>query len=838
MSHWERAPAFGRIGDYLAGLIDRYEPWRDSWQSHGLAADLVKVQRMMGGSEGAYPALAVAGTLLLLDFPVQLDVTIGVWREIWRSGLKLPFGLDQFEVSDGWGHLRGMAPGAIVAHFLSDKDRLRAAFPPKKLLLGETKPNLDLFRLVGSGKRVMGSQRLGLLIRACAGKITDDRFAGLLLYGYALEPHYGSLGWVLATQLVLSPEDAKGLSAATKALGLNSFDWGAVLCEGQTLAGRFFGVLDLEAEAADRCDPAWVGKSVVNVDPELLRPHIRAIIDHELRDAEPLPPLERFWSARWLWCVNGSHTKKSSQALGLEPDFLRSTHTRVYRRAAAENVSTEPISTWDGNTYVSPSAKLEHGKTRAIFSCDTRSYFAFSWLLEGVQKAWRNDRVVLDPGSGGHLGVARRIANAQRGGGVNLMLDYDDFNSQHSNAVMACVYEEACRAMGAPSWYRDLLVSSVERTWMPMPDGTHKRVVGSLMSGHRGTTFVNSVLNAAYIRCAIGGARFDNMISLHTGDDVYMRCNTVADCASVLASVRGLGCRMNPTKQSVGFRGAEFLRMAIRGNTAYGYAARAVASFVSGNWTSEGIPNPQDALRSAITGARSMVNRGCRPVVCDLVAPALRFVRGCRVRTVVKLLRGEWALEGSPVFGGSGDITTVKVEGGCVKTAPVPRGLARHATTDYLTDHCSEVEALAGELSGADVLGSMLASSYDKGRSETQGTGAEKEPADPMQLRRGPSVAAAGYEDAAALLKADSPRGALSAYPVVQLVKERLSDRDLVSLLALVGIRASPREAKEIAFGRERSSVRILGTLSQADAAMLGGRTTKGNVVTLFSCHV
>ncbi|UHK03341.1 MAG: RNA-dependent RNA polymerase [Hangzhou totivirus 5] len=829
----ERRSAFGKVGDYLGGVLERNEEWFSSWRSSGLTSDLVTVHRLsLSGCKDA--ELPLAASLLLLDFPVQIDVSEATWLSVVRSSLSLPFDLRSLPTAPSF-HTRPFntqRAGSFCRSLSADQAALATHFPPKNNTAGSVKLNVVPHSVVRSALVVFGSEVLYHLLRSTSGELTDDRLAGLLMYASVLSNRFGQQGFVIAWHLVMFPDDAKDLSTAAKALGLNSTPWGALFCEAQTLAGRAYGDIDLKANALSRCSPDEVSKMVIPASAEALRPHVRAIIRSELPPGTTLPSLDDFWSRRWLWCVNGSHTSQSSRALGLDPKFMASTHQRVYRRTVAESIKTEPISTWDGKVYVSPSPKLEHGKTRAIYACDTRSYFAFSWVLKTVQDNWRNRRVLLDPGVGGHIGLVRRITKYQRSAGVNLMLDYDDFNSHHSNEVMSMVFDELLAWVGAPAWYRDLICSSFNKTYM-MVDGEFKRVVGTLMSGHRATTFINSVLNAAYIRSAVGAGYFDKLGSLHAGDDVYVRCPTVHDCQFVLEATARIGCRMNPTKQSIGFNGAEFLRMGIRGDAAYGYVARSISSFVSGNWAN---PDPMaacDALRSAITGARSIINRGgtARPI--ELVAGALRYCKGVPLPLLLKLLKGECSIDDGPVFGCAGTLRTYKPVPVEVEDFVEQPGWSGYASRDYLTKHATDIEMAAIEMTGTNVLKHMVASSYSKGLDHA----VFKRPPS-LTLVAQPPIRPRGYIDAVDLLDKPSHDGILSGYPLIQLVKNRLTDRDLRELFLVLGYRPPTTDLRKAAFGGESGPKNVIGVLSYADAAALSKRTTAGNIVSHFACRV
>nr|WDS83875.1 RNA-dependent RNA polymerase [Cordyceps chanhua victorivirus 1]WDV34688.1 RNA-dependent RNA polymerase [Cordyceps chanhua victorivirus 1] len=827
-----RIASFGQIGTYLWTLLGDYGV-REIGLKGDFLSRLISVNGHFSTLRSLHPLLPAAANLLLLDFPLQTDISMGSFFSLLRASYSLPpeflSVLRARQTPAHLGDLWELDPGRVARRCTRSVEYRHTLFPRKKLIAGETKTNLTLAGAVRASMRHIGSQRTGQLLIACAG-LPSDHVTGILLFCFCAFRAYGEGACAIAFALAADPVKGKAATTVLKALGLNSLSWGAFFCETQCMAGRATGRVDVKAEARRRCNHALLEGEIIDIDPDVLRPHVRSILKRELPGTVDVPTLDDFWSSRWLWCVNGSHTTASSRALGLDPHFLDSTHERVYRRSASENVAQEPITSWDGYTTVSASEKLENGKTRAIFACDTRSYFAFSWVLGAVQKAWRNERVILDPGTGGHLGMAQRIIRAQRGGGVNLMLDYDDFNSHHSNRVMAMVFDELCLHVGMPAWYRSVLVKSFDRIYYTDADGRH-RIAGTLMSGHRGTTFINSVLNAVYIRASIGACEFDRLLSLHTGDDVYVRCNTLSDCARILERTAAFGCRMNPAKQSIGFSGAEFLRMGIRGDSAFGYLGRSIASLVSGNWSSNDPLAPYDALQCAISGTRAVINRSGILDSANFIATALRYPPSAlSLRSLGMLLMGRAALVGSPVWGTGGRIVNYEPVVPQADNIPIPSTWKRHATTDYLSKHVSPIEASALEWAGADASSLLIASSYSKGL-DKDGTG----PLTPVQFKRLPPRFARGFACASDLKKRDENPGVLAKYPVINLVKSRLSQDALKDLVTAELGHVPPGDLYKIAFGGDAESKCIFGVMSYADASAFSKLTTAGNVYTLFN---
>ncbi|AYD49682.1 RNA-dependent RNA polymerase [Fusarium asiaticum victorivirus 1] len=831
-----RAAEFALLGGNLLTLARSIPGLVHSYDGHDFTRQLIQLQSDTAGLARVNMLLPAAVSLLLADFPVQLSEGMALTNALARSAYSAPpYSLFPPEIIfsvPGVRHDKTSAPQryarGVFNILMHDKEVLARAFPRKAHAAANEKPLLHLGGLLAGLRKTRGVGAAAMMVVRAAGRLTEDQVISLILYQTALTPLFGQQSFDLAWWALTEPANAKGLSNGLKALGLNATAHGAALVEANAMQGRATAPVDMDAEVAFRVEPARVAAKVLAPDEGDIRSHIRHILTQELRGDLELPPLSDFWSSRWLWCVNGSNTSTSDRAMGLNPDEYASTHTRTYRRMVAETLEKEPISSWDGTTSVSASVKLETAKSRAIFACDTRSYFAFSWILNDVQKRWRNDRVLLDPGKGGMAGIDRRIRAAGRRGGVNVMLDYDDFNSHHSTRTMQVLFEELCHLYHAPQWYEDALVASFDRSYITWGGRKH-RVLGTLMSGHRGTTFINSVLNAAYIRAAVGGPKFDGLISLHTGDDVYIRAPTLSDCAEILDRTRDYGCRMNPTKQSIGFRRAEFLRMGIGDRAAYGYLARSVAALASGNWFNPNPLTPWEGFNSLITSARSIINRaggGLR--LGALLAPAVRHGHSVDLRRRAAIIDGEHAIEGHPVYNVDYVLRTYSCTLPKVDEVPIHPGWRTNATRDYLLDHVSPVEAEALALAGADVTTSMVAASFGKGLDRSKLRSLPE-----FQLRRNRDRKALGFADVGSLLTSIPRVGCLSGYPLINLVAGRLSTDELRGLVLLAGGDANAADIKLEAFGSESRTKNIIGTLPFSDAVNLGKRTLSDNIYTL-----
>jgi len=837
----ERAERFGCVGSVLLSLfVEHSLPSYSGLFDYDFGGAATSVFSSFGRLASSHPLLPIASAVLSLPFPLQCDVTQASLVElfytasgmergfVWSAAASAPFLVICSKFNHKFNIQSERSCSNLYFRVIRDKRFRHALFPKKKHAAVFSKGNLRLSPLLTSLADSLSPASVGRFIALLGGAVYDDVMQAFCLYGYGLSSHLPRLGYDIAFKYVTDPSFAKSMSIVLKAIGASQIMFGCMLVEGNVLAGRLAASVDLAADRDYRLSPEGVAAKVLHCDQHELAKHVKAILDDEMRDCS-LPDVDDFWDKRWLWCVNGSHSPAASSELDIDHSLLTRFHTQTYRRMAAETCTVNPIPNWTGKTLVSCSEKLEHGKSRAIYACDTRSYFAFEWLLGPVQRAWRNKRVLLDPGGGGHSAIAARVRKSFLGGGVNLMLDYDDFNSHHSTRSMQTVISVLCEKLNVDPRLSSVFVSSFDSTYCKV-SGEWKKVYGTLMSGHRGTTFINSVLNAAYLRAAWGASTYDKLFALHAGDDVFIRVKDLTSCAPLLQQAEAFGCRMTPAKQSLGSRVAEFLRMAINPLSSVGYFARSVASLISGNWTNVDKLSPLNAINTLLVGSRSCINRtGCSELGI-LIANSARFRAGIAHKHLRNLCTGAVALEGAPVYNVNGYIRTLSVVEHPPDLSKLERAVKQlpgNATASYLSKCATELERTAMTLCGVSLATDMLATSYGKGFN----IGTSK--ATPhIEVRRNAPRRLYGRETSSELLQLPPKAGVFGHHPLMHLMAKRLSDDDLRMLCGMFGFRVQGA-VRDFCFGSETSSRCIIGTLSYADAAMLSKRASAGYIIVL-----
>ncbi|AAK26438.1 RNA-dependent RNA polymerase [Eimeria brunetti RNA virus 1] len=741
-------------------------------------------------------------------------------------------------------------PGGWIKHIRNgrspSKEWLLGYWPRKSHPLAGKKANLFLDCVIADflqNYKCLGPVLEGWMKRTHLLGIYEDQACNIIVYAQAVMLEFGfEESLYLATWAVLRAKQAKALSDVLKAMGQNMCAVGRHLCELAVLQGRGVNRLDL-LEDAERRVSATFNCPIVHVPADALRQCVRDVLRRELRTRVVLPPSDDFFRRRYAWCVGGAHNLNGNDhwlPRSLLPQFPAALLWN--RRAALNCVERNPLKRWSGHVRVSVAEKVEQGKGRAIYSCDTLSYTAFSWLLEAVEKEWASRSVILNPGKGGTLGMMNRIRGAATGGRRQcyLMLDYSDFNSQHSNEAMRIVIEEtlACCDHNEPELAAKLL-KSIDDMHIYLRGVHIGRVAGSLMSGHRATTYWNSVLNAAYVRYAIGRVAYDTYKPFHVGDDVLILLDSPADAWNVVKKLEHIGCTLQRSKQSVGIGGYEFLRVAGSPFTGVGgYVARSVAGLVSGSWVSSVKMAPREALQSLIQQARSIMNRSGNPAAYKLLISSARRTIGIDQQYLEEFLSGNVALAPGPCYRSDRRYVARHVEWESSADDPYGGGrlliggieiekLPNHAARDYVNWAASEVERVGLAMVGRVPWRAMALTAYAAMEPSLYGNpsgGVRAAYISPRTVRL-----IDHYIDAADITTTDSQHGILAQYPLLSLLRNYFSMEDLTYLLNFVG-RDAGIDARVTAWGGTNEGICVCGLLPYADAAGAASRVL-GNAI-------
>jgi hypothetical protein len=511
----------------------------------------------------------------------------------------------------------------------------------------------------------------------------NDEAVSWLIWLCAVTPIVGDSAYAFVATYALNAKFLKSLNTKIKALGLQSTSWGCYYCELTTMAGRGMGIESPEEDIQTRVDLADFKRiKAADCDINRLKKCIAEILKRELTVKPVWGSVDSYWSRRWIYTKSGAHSRfVEKDRFGERFDLPERPTRREFAEVCKENILGKTKCRVDaGHSY-----KEEHGKTRHIYSCDTITYYNFDYLLRPIEKVWRNKNVLLDPGR--ELQSSRYGKYAEKSS-YKYMIDFDDFNSQHTIAAMKAVIELATE--GAPPEVREWAIGSWDNIFYHWLDGEGEMQVrkscGTLPSGHRATTFINTVLNAAYCMYA-NEEVYSKLESYHCGDDVVM-FGKERDISDYVVAVAESPFRINPAKQSVGSRTGEFLRVSFNETEARGYGARGISSMVSGNWVTETLLDKKSYVETLLRGLWTVCTRFSHTGLGLVALTSLRYRVPEVAHIAFLLVTHKLSWDGTPCSGHRrGDpVHIVRPVGGLAKY-DVEELTEYHATKDFMREH-------------------------------------------------------------------------------------------------------------------------------------------------------
>jgi hypothetical protein len=700
-------------------------------------------------------------------------------------------------------------------------------FPPKKHPSVENKTNVYFSEVYESALRI--DKHICDEFATFAGHIKgrpNDQAAACLMYAVVLSQSGFKDATRIAMSAIIKPEEGSALSTAIKSLGIQCVLKGAVLVETGAMQGRGIGEINLKEVMQPRTQPN--GETELAVDQNILSLKIKEILDDEMELSaysyeEPL----EFWTRRWEWGVNGSHSRllqKYEPRWTVAPEGLKRLHRRVY----LEEVDGNPIDDWSGDVYVSCIKKIENEKERDLQSIDSNTYVNFEHMISGVERCWKGKRVILNPGEGGTIGIAERVRalQAKVTGSYNVMIDYAKYNTQHSLASQMNVVGLVCEKIGYPAGMSRRLVDSFRKMKL-FHDGEYLGLAQwSLLSGHRLTTFINSVLNLAYLK--VFCPAIDECGSMHVGDDVYVAAGSLEPAVRLALQLRDSPILAKEQKQSLGNKSAEFLRMCTSGDVTRGYVCRTIATCIMGNWVNDIRVSPMEGLQNMVEAAWTLGNRAQNPELGRLVYSSVCRLTGLPGKVVADLVTGKAGLNDGPQRYYNMLRTYYKVEFiGTVNHTKKGRFKAK-AVKEFCENHITPLELRAIELSGASVAGAMLDASYMKSVIDVSNMKERQSMLVAWNVEKRGIYNSVWLRDILHNRKVD---GLLSQYPIMQLIKNQLDSWTLRVILSEITNGQTDRLSDEMlyvaAWGARAQGCVINGYLPYSDAARLSGATDR-----------
>ncbi|BAU79498.1 RNA dependent RNA polymerase [Diatom colony associated dsRNA virus 8] len=609
------------------------------------------------------------------------------------------------------GYIRGADKISVVAQnakkvekWLELRTDDRNLFPLKDHVGAATKVNMFLGDVVNDAMDLVGFNFVrDIMVVALSRNATNDQATGLLVWACALHEQ----GLPAVELCSLSWAAMKQLSEEVKALGVAGSPHLHLLAECQALEGRGVKAVDWDDEMDKRLNSFNRKGMLAPFSIEELTPVVRRIVNEERRTFE-VPKWEKAWRRRFATTKGGSHNSMGRRKGKDLPDG------QLNKRNYAEAVDFAEVGAVPAQGLVSVSEKLEHGKTRAIYSLNSENYFRFDAPARALESGWRNHRAVLQPSRGAEsVTIEKRAKNLRK---FKIMFDYADFNSAHTLEAQKLCVRELFAGMDA-EWLK-WLEDSFDNTWIKDPrTGKMVKMQGTLCSGHRLTTIINTILNAAYVRLVLGESLYNSIWIQHVGDDVVASTDDAWAASECMERMLKSGLNLQPQKQAFGTVCAEFLRISFEKDVAVGYFPRSIASAVSGSWVSLRDLDYGEYLESVAGLIWTWRQRSQSVSIVELWCSTLERRLKLTRREAMGVCQGNTSLNSSPVWGygrQSANKLTINLISGRKRRPRVVRGvtLPRLATGDYVSssDEYNILRALGVPVGVLDEV--MLEASY------------------------------------------------------------------------------------------------------------------------------
>jgi hypothetical protein len=418
--------------------------------------------------------------------------------------------------------------------------------------------------------------------------------------------------------------------------------------------GKLTGEADIVKEISDR---TTASKGKMSYDPELrawsrekfesdLVQELDRVARESMTNKKISKTFGEFIDEGYLWVAPGSvagfstvgeeHKVALGEIYRVWSKELYSQQIRLNKRGLFENrAAIEKLAKVienGGDSTTRVATKHEIKALRALFPANIAHYIVFSYFLNVAEKLEVPTDMMFSTGDATDVMNLLAWSNLYSDS-AKLMYDFKNFNIQHDVSDMAQTigviakyiskYHESNDFRAAAVW----LIESLNNMWFiadkAIPEknmlrGEMIKFTRGLLSGWRGTTWINTILNKAYVRVAhVNYKRLygtDCIIKyVGSGDDVAL-AGTSNFALSRLYNVMGqMNLEATASKQLLGDQAAEFLRNTYVSGMCYGSVHRVLSQMISGNWLGTG----SDDVYTRMQGIRDTIvlcmRRGVHP---------------------------------------------------------------------------------------------------------------------------------------------------------------------------------------------------------------------------------
>lgn len=450
----------------------------------------------------------------------------------------------------------------------------------------------------------------------CVGRLGDQLgaacLAGCIVWLLSLSPVLYSL--VVQSRLLDATSEkefdeiGKILSVRAKRLqNICEVDLKSIF-EVNVLVNRIASEIDWNKEYLNRTMP-----NLVNISPEYVYKRAVEVMTTPLEGDKRYnrTSWRKFWSKRWEWATSGAvHSQHKEDHVYFSKD--RDFKNKFIAICGMPYFELHELLKEEPEIVCSASIKYEWGKQRAIYGTDLRSYILTTFAFQNCEDLLPNQFLIGEQSRASLVSAKLGSVLSQR---MPFCMDFEDFNSQHSvetmEAVMQAFYtvyskhmsEEQALAFG---W----VLQSIRKTIVNDNIGLKRsyQTTGTLMSGWRLTSWMNSICNYIY-STAILGQSYSSSRAVHSGDDVLIAVNNFDSVLKCVKRAEELNIRLSVKKCNYGSV-AEFLRVDHVDGTYGQYLPRGIATLIHSRMESQPAFDVRDLVEATETRLSEFVDRG------------------------------------------------------------------------------------------------------------------------------------------------------------------------------------------------------------------------------------
>lgn len=336
-----------------------------------------------------------------------------------------------------------------------------------------------------------------------------------------------------------------------------------------------------------------------------------------------------FVRRRQMWIAGGS--------AGGEHIVVDGEKIRIDKRVYFEKTSSEEMDTWlESEPIIRAvgSEKFEISKARSIYGADPKSYAILTYLTSRFESYLSKDDGFEDGQTGlpELCNMFKRMHAMTEKEMIAAMVDFTDFNYQHTHQAQSLVFEVIKDLLIAQGAHPDMIkaakwaVAANMNQHVKFP-GSDKyiRTTQGLFSGVRTTNFANTLLNKAYYKVAHNeviknmGLQPRHLLNIHKGDDVWISNKSVEYAMALFASMQCMGLQFRNSKQLFGTNVGEFLRVRYWKGGMGGYLCRAIGTFLLKPTQSAEGSAPSVLLQGLCSQINILYRRGLHLEACTLL---------------------------------------------------------------------------------------------------------------------------------------------------------------------------------------------------------------------------